>query len=102
QRQRIALARALLARAPILVLDEPTSALDPLAAQRVRATLQTLRGRRTIILVTHELECAAVCDRIFVLNRGHLHESGTHTDLLRRNGAYAELQRATSDAAVKF
>lgn len=91
QRQRIAIARALLTRAPILVLDEPSSALDPLHEQRLRETLQRIKGTRTIILVSHRMNTVVDCDRIYVLDRGRIVEQGTHGELLRRGGHYCAL-----------
>jgi ABC-type multidrug transport system fused ATPase/permease subunit len=88
QRQRLAIARALVTKAPILILDEPTNALDLKHEQWVVETLQRLRRLRTIILVTHRLETAVDCDRIFVMQEGEIVESGTHTELLARQGLY--------------
>ena len=70
QRQRLAIARALLTEAPFLILDEPTSALDPEHERRLVETLVDLKGRRTIILVTHRLESVVHCDRIYVMEGG--------------------------------
>jgi ATP-binding cassette, subfamily B, bacterial len=91
QRQRIAIARALLTEAPILILDEPTSALDPEHERRLIETLLALRGRRTIVLVTHRLESVVHCDHIFVMEAGRIVEDGSHRRLMTRNGAYARL-----------
>jgi ABC-type bacteriocin/lantibiotic exporter with double-glycine peptidase domain len=88
QRQRLAIARALVTKAPILILDEPTNALDLKHEQWVIETLQRLRRLRTIILVTHRLETAVDCDRIFVMQEGEIVEDGTHTELLARQGLY--------------
>jgi ATP-binding cassette subfamily B protein len=97
QRQRLAIARALLTNAPILVLDEPTSALDSHHGEWVLDTLRTLRRSRTIILVTHDLDSVADCDRICVFQAGALVESGTHLQLLSQRGLYAEMVRLGSD-----
>ncbi|MFL5055546.1 MAG: ABC transporter ATP-binding protein, partial [Microvirga sp.] len=91
QRQRIAIARALLSRAPFLILDEPTSALDPEHERHLVDTLFALRGRRTIVLVTHRLESVVHCDRIFALAAGRIVEAGTHRRLLGRGGVYAQM-----------
>ncbi len=91
QRQRIAIARALLTRAPFLILDEPTSALDPHHEQLLLKTLRSLRGGRTIVLVTHRLESVVACDQVFVMNAGGIVERGTHRELLERNGHYARM-----------
>ncbi|MBD2013306.1 ABC transporter ATP-binding protein [Microcoleus sp. FACHB-53] len=91
QRQRLAIARALVTKAPILILDEPTNALDLKHEQWVIETLQRLRRSRTIILVTHRLETAVDCDRIFVMQEGEIVEDGTHAELLARQGLYFQM-----------
>lgn len=91
QRQRLAIARALLTRAPFLILDEPTSALDPHHEQLLLDTLRSLRGGRTIVLVTHRLESVVGCDQVFVMDAGHIVERGAHRELLRLNGHYARM-----------
>jgi ABC-type multidrug transport system fused ATPase/permease subunit len=96
QRQRIAIARALLTEAPILVLDEPTSALDPHHEQHILQTLRDLKGKRTLVLVTHRIESAAHCDRVFVLCGGRLVEQGTHAELIAAGGTYARMARGQS------
>lgn len=91
QRQRLAIARALVTEAPILILDEPTNALDLKHEQRVIETLQRLRRKRTIILVTHRLTTAVDCDLIFVMLSGEIVESGTHAELLTQQGFYCRM-----------
>lgn len=96
QRQRIAIARALLTQAPIIVLDEPTSALDPTHERLVTETLESLKGHRTIILVSHRLSTVAQADQIFVMEGGKIVERGTHEDLLSRGGLYWQMARRQS------
>ncbi len=91
QRQRLAIARALISEAPILVLDEPTSGLDRHHERLVLTTLHLLRSRRTIILVTHNLDAVIDCTRIYVLDRGRIAEVGVHQELLSHRGIYAEM-----------
>ena len=91
QRQRLALARAVLADVPILVLDEPTSAQDPLHERALIGALRAMKGTRSTILMTHRLQAAADCDRIYVVDRGRVAECGTHPELLHRGGLYSEM-----------
>lgn len=88
--QRIALARAFLRSAPILILDEPTSAMDPWAEAEWIERFRTLAGGRTAILITHRLTTAMRADEIHVLFEGRVVESGSHEELLRRGGLYAQ------------
>jgi ABC-type multidrug transport system fused ATPase/permease subunit len=88
QRQRISIARALLTEAPFVVLDEPTSALDPRHEMIVTRALRTLKGRRTVVIVSHRLGVVADCDQIFVMDGGRIVEQGTHHELLARRGHY--------------
>jgi subfamily B ATP-binding cassette protein MsbA len=102
QRQRVAIARALLTRAPFLILDEPTSALDPHHEQLLLETLRSLKGGRTIVLVTHRLESVTACDQVFVMEVGRIVERGTHRELLNRDGHFARMwSTATIDSHTR-
>jgi ATP-binding cassette, subfamily B, bacterial MsbA len=93
QRQRIAIARAILKNAPILILDEATSALDSESERHVQAALETLMQGRTSLVIAHRLSTIEKADRIIVLQKGEIAETGTHRELLEKNGVYAQLHR---------
>jgi subfamily B ATP-binding cassette protein MsbA len=93
QRQRIAIARAILKDAPILILDEATSALDSESERHVQAALETLMQGRTSLVIAHRLSTIEKADRIVVLQKGGIVETGTHRELLVKNGVYAQLHR---------
>lgn len=94
QRQRIAIARAAIRNAPLLLLDEPTVGLDERNEREVRAALKRLAQGKTTLLVTHDLRQAAEADLVFFIADGFVQESGTHRELIERSGLYAELYRS--------
>lgn len=89
--QKIAIARAFLRQAPIIILDEPTSALDPQSEAEVLSKFRELAATRTAILISHRLSTVKLADRIFVLKDGKIIESGTHEELILLQGTYAHL-----------
>jgi subfamily B ATP-binding cassette protein MsbA len=93
QRQRIAIARALYKNAPILVLDEATSALDTESERFVQDAMRRLMQNRTTLVIAHRLSTVEHASRIVVLAHGRVAETGTHAELLARNGIYANLYR---------
>ena len=91
QAQRLAIARALLKDAPIVVLDEPTSQIDPETEEVIHQALERLMRGRTVLLIAHRLSTVARADRIVVMDAGRVLESGTHHELLARDGVYARM-----------
>ncbi len=96
QRQRVAIARVLLKNAPILVLDEATSALDSEVESAIQENLYTLMEGKTVIAVAHRLSTIAAMDRLIIMDKGRIVEEGTHKQLLKRNGLYANLWKRQS------
>ncbi|GAO53836.1 ABC transporter ATP-binding protein/permease [Novosphingobium sp. MD-1] len=91
EKQRVAIARTLVKNPPILLFDEATSALDTRTEQDILGTLRMVAANRTTISIAHRLSTIADSDRILVLDQGRLAESGSHLELLRRDGLYAEM-----------
>jgi ATP-binding cassette subfamily B protein len=98
--QRIALARAFFRRAPVILLDEPTSAMDPWAESDWLARLRVLAEGRTAVLITHRFTTAMRADVIFVMADGEVVESGSHAELVERDGLYAQSWREQTESEV--
>ncbi|QMW21772.1 ABCB family ABC transporter ATP-binding protein/permease [Sandaracinobacteroides saxicola] len=101
EKQRVAIARTLLKDPPILILDEATSALDSRTEADIQSTLRAVAQRRTTLIIAHRLSTIADADQILVLDAGRVVESGTHADLLKAAGLYAEMwtRQAAEDVA---
>jgi ATP-binding cassette subfamily B protein len=100
EKQRVAIARTLLKDPPLLILDEATSALDSRTESEIQATLARVSEKRTTVVIAHRLSTIVDADEIIVLEAGQVAERGTHADLLKQNGLYAEMwarQQAEDD-----
>ena len=91
QKQRISIARAILKDAPVLLLDEPTSAIDVETEQLIQRAIRYMSAGRTCITIAHRLSTIKDCDRIMVLEHGHIVESGNHRELMALSGVYASM-----------
>ena len=98
QRQRLAIARALLKNAPVLILDEATSALDSESEKAIQSALQHLMQGRTTFVIAHRLSTIESADRILVMEKGRIVESGSHTELMAAGGAYQKLHELQFNA----
>lgn len=97
ERQRIAIARAILKNAPILIFDEATSALDSQSEKHIQKSLVRLMKNKTVIAIAHRLSTLREMDRILVFDKGHIVEQGTHLSLLRKKGLYYKLYNMQVD-----
>src|SRR6185437_13481755 len=100
QRQRIGIARAVVRNSPILILDEPTASLDTESEKIVMEALEKLMEGRTVITIAHRLSTIRDADKIIVLDHGLIAEQGTHEELLKKSGMYAELCNVQSSAYI--
>jgi ATP-binding cassette subfamily B protein len=96
ERQRLALARALLCKPDIMILDEATSNLDSVSERIIHQTIEKLRGTMTAVIIAHRLTTVRNCDIIFVMDKGDIVESGSHVELLAKNGLYKTLWEGTT------
>lgn len=92
--QKIAIAKAIYKDAPLLIMDEPTASLDPIAESQVYQCIEKVMKEKTIIFISHRLSSCIFCDKVLVLDSGCLCESGTHNELLLKNGQYSKLWKA--------
>jgi ATP-binding cassette subfamily B protein len=96
ERQRLALARALLGKPDIIILDEATSNLDSVSERVIHETIEKLRGSMTAVIIAHRLTTVRNCDVIFVMDKGDIVESGSHEELIAKNGLYKTLWEGTT------
>lgn len=93
ERQRISIARALVKNAPILIFDEATSYSDIQNEHKIQVALQNLLKGKTVIMIAHRLHTIKNANTIFVFEKGSIAEQGSHTELMNKNGLYAQMQR---------
>ena len=91
QAQRLALARALLSKSEVMIFDEVTSNIDAESEEMIMEVIKSLAGKRTVIMISHRLYNVTESDNIYMMNKGEITESGTHTELLAKQGEYAKL-----------
>ncbi|MDA3932468.1 MAG: ABC transporter ATP-binding protein [Tenericutes bacterium] len=96
QLQKLMLARALYKNAPILILDEPTAALDPLAEQELYLQYSSLTKNKTSMFISHRLSSTQFCDRVIYIENGSIQEEGSHIELMKKKGKYAEMFKIQS------
>ena len=92
QKQRTAIARMLIRRCPIMIFDDSLSAVDAETDERIRTALENETGDATVILIAHRITTLMRADRIFVMEKGRVKESGTHEALLKLNGTYTRIR----------
>lgn len=96
QQQRIAIARLFLKNPPIIFLDEPTASLDAIATEQIKNSLDAIKEGRTVVIISHSLSQILDSDKIYVMKKGELVESGTHSELMQIDGTYKEIFDASA------
>jgi subfamily B ATP-binding cassette protein MsbA len=91
QRQRLAIARVFLKDPAVVILDEATSAVDTITERLIQESVEQMLKRRTAFIIAHRLSTVKKCDRIVVLEKGRIIQSGTHSQLMRQKGLYSSL-----------
>ena len=98
EKQRISIARAMLKNAPIIILDEATSSVDPENEDELQRAIEALTHDKTIIMIAHRLKTVRNADQILVLNNAHIVQRGTHAELIRQEGLYADFVSTRQEA----
>ena len=96
QKQRVAIARAILRKAPIIILDEATASVDVQTEKQIQKAISAISGKHTIFAIAHRLSTIRNADLILVISDGRIAECGTHEQLLRLGGIYAEMDKIQS------
>ena len=96
QQQRIAIARLFLKNPPVIFLDEPTASLDAIATEQIKNSLDAIKVGRTVVIISHSLSQILDSDKIFVMKKGRVVESGTHDELMHKHGTYKEIFDASA------
>ena len=96
QQQRIAIARLFLKDPPVIFLDEPTASLDAIATEQIKNSLDAIKKGRTVIIISHSLSQILDSDKIYVMKKGKMVESGTHSELVALHGTYREIFDASA------
>ena len=91
ENQKLACARAYLKDSPLVILDEPTASLDPISESQLYQRFGNILNGKTAVYISHRLASSKFCDSIIVLDKGQIIESGTHDDLIKKNGTYADM-----------
>ena len=91
--QKIAVARTFVKDAPMKIFDEPSSALDPIAEYELFQNIMKEGSDHTMLFISHRLSSVKNCDKVFMLEKGHLIEEGTHSELIAANGSYAQMYK---------
>ncbi|MBQ9121881.1 MAG: ABC transporter ATP-binding protein [Lachnospiraceae bacterium] len=102
QKQRVAIARAILRKSPIIILDEATASVDVETEKQIQTAIAGIAGTRTIVAIAHRLSTIRNADLILVIHEGKVAESGTHAQLLAKDGIYARMHKVQSDAAMQL
>ena len=101
QRQLLAIARALLSKAEIVIFDEVTSSLDPFLVEKMKDIFENLKLDHTVIIITHKKDVMKIADNIIVLNKGRIVGQGTHKELMKNNKFYIDLQTNEYSSSFK-
>lgn len=101
QMQKVAIARALYRNSDVIIMDEASSALDPISEAEINKTIMDQLGDKSMIIISHRLSTIKHVDKIYYMENGQIVESGTHSDLMKLNGKYAEMYTVQAEQYVE-